>query len=434
MKTMKQIKQGYAALVTLVFTIAVTSPAHATNDQLYYRIGGGQLSDSALAHFNTFEIDLDVYASGQYSCGDFDISESIKELIKEIENIPDEFEEYLKVASLDLLYGLIALSIQKAAPGVYEYLTNAYARHKEFIQLKLATCRNIETLVRNNGIQEFKDLAKIIQYRRGVETGQPIQEAERAATPEQGIPWIEGRYHGGAGQPPILLVEHSVRTGYQHINGGLTASGDASSTLAQVFPTAASAQAWATAVYGEKIISLVDPSRSETGSGLQAQIAETEIVINETLAAVLNNPTGASAAQLDTLSTPSFRITPAALAAINSQNADARAVFKHRLASEIATYQAIEKAYLIRSFLVSALDHPHFYFTEVMPAHIAHYLDRIDDGIRVARDRARLRREFVGGLMLEALRRSEDIEQQSVNLPQGYRPQETLPGGGTVKQ
>ena len=412
----------------------MSSPTFAVGESLYYEIGGGRLSDTALNDWNEFTINLDAYASGNYSCGDFDIGESIKAKVRELRDVPDEFEEYLKVAALDYIYGLIALSIQKAAPGAYEYLTNSYLRHKEFVQLKVASCQQVERLVQNNGIKEFKDLAKLIQWQKGAEAGEAVQEAEAKADASQGVPWINGDYYGGVGQEPIKLVEHSVSKGYEFLTGSITANGDDTSSIKSAFPTSSDAVKWAVQVFGEKMITFTAPSQSMTGSGLYPEISKTTDERLITLDKVLKKPTAATKDELDSLSTPAFRVTPEALSAINSQSPEAQILIKNRLASEIATYQAIERAYFIRSLVVAALDEPNFYFTEVMPRHFDSFINRIDDGIKVSRDRAKVRREFVGDLMIDTFKRKEDVENRLENMPDTFQPQEKTPDGAIIEK
>ena len=393
---------------TCILIVSLFSqPTLAVSESLYYEIGGGRLSDSALNDWNEFTIDLNAYASGSYSCGDFDIGESIKAKVRELRDVPDEFEEYLKVAALDYIYGLIALSIQKAAPGAYEYLTNSYLRHKEFVQLKVASCQQVERLVQNNGIKEFKDLAKLIQWQKGAEAGEAVQEAEAKADASQG---------------------------YEFIAGSTAAGGDETSSIKAAFPNSESAVEWAIRIFGEKLITFTKPSQSITGSGLYPEISKATDERLATLDKVLKKPTAATKEELDSLSTPAFRVTTDALSAINSQNPAAQTLIKNRLASEIATYQAIERAYFIRSLVVASLDEPTFYFTEVMPRHFDSFIDRIDDGIKVSRDRAKVRQEFVGDLMIDTFKRKDEVENKLENLPDTYKPQEKTPDGAIIKK
>ena len=87
---MKKISLFTIALVLCLFL----SPANS-NDRLYYQIGGGRASDDTFKNFNSFKLNLDPYVSGNYSCGNFDIAESVKALISELSDVPDEFAEYL---------------------------------------------------------------------------------------------------------------------------------------------------------------------------------------------------------------------------------------------------------------------------------------------------------------------------------------------------
>jgi len=430
MKT--RIKTLSAALLLSVLSTAVHGQSY--NDKFYYEIGGGQLSDSALSEWSAFTLDLDPYASSQYSCGDFDMDESLKALIRDIADVPDEFEEYLKVAGIDLLYGLIALSIQKAAPGVYEYLTNAYIRHKEFLQLKMANCRRAEALLADGELNKLSDLAKLIEWRKAIEEGKSIQEAEAEVDGSEGIPWVDGEYYGGEGQGPIKLVEHSTIKGYENLFGGTSASAAKDSAIAYYFPVGEDAKTWAVEVFGDKIISFVDDNQSITGSGLQASISSSTLEIAEILARVVPNPTAASKNELDQLSTPNYRVTVAALSAIGARKIGQQEILKSRLASEIATLQAIEKAYIIRDLIVSATDEPHIYYSPLKKDHYDGLIAQIDDGIEVARNKAKVRNEFMGQLLITTFETRDEIEDQPSNLPGAVDPKETLRGTGVLPE
>jgi len=423
-------------LLTILFGLALlpggAANAQSYSDSFYYEIGGGQLSDSAFTEWRTFTLDLDPYASSKYSCGEFDMEESLKALIRDISEVPDEFEEYLKVAGIDLLYGLIALSLQKAAPGVYEYLTNAYIRHKEYLQLKLANCRRAEALLANGEINKLSDLAKLIEWKKAIEEGKSVQDAEAEVDDTAGIPWVDGEYHGGEGQDPIRLVEHSTQKGYENLLGESSVGAAKDSSIAYYFPTAADARDWAVAVFGDKIISFVEDNQSITGSGLQARIAVTTEEVAELLEKVVANPTGASAEELDQLSTPNYRVTVAALAAVGARSVGQQALLKSRLASEIATLQEIEKAYIIREMVVSAIDEPHIYFSPLKNDYFEGLVAQIDDGIEVARNKAKVRNEFLGHLLITTFETRDELEDQPSNLPGATDVREPLRGTGVL--
>lgn len=423
---------GITASIAMVTSAPSTARAQAFGDKFYYEIGGGQLSDNALAGWNELTIDLDPYASTNYSCGDFDLDESLKSLIREISDVPDQFETYLEVAAIDLLYGLIALSIQKASPGLYEYLTNAFIRHQEYLQLKLASCHRLESQIGNGEISKLADFAKLIEWRKSAEAGQSIQEAEAEVDGTEGIPWVGGEYHGGENQPPIKLVEHGIRKGYENIVGSGGTSNGEDSPIALYFPDAPSATDWGVAVFGDKLITFVGDNQSVTGSGLQAQITKTTEEVKEILLRAVENPPGVSAEDLNRISSPNYRITTEALAAIQARDKEQQAILVNRLASEIATLQEVEKAFIIREFLVSALDDPHIYYTTIKDEYFVGLIDEIDDHIQVARDRAKVRQEFVGGLLIKTFETRDELEDQPSNLPGVLIPKESAPGAGII--
>jgi len=85
-------------------------------------------------------------------------------------------------------------------------------------------------------------------------------------------------YHGGTGQDPIKLVEHSVAKGYEFLTGSIVANGDDTSSIKSAFPNSSDAVAWATQVFGEKLITFTTPSQSITGSGLYPEISKTTAI------------------------------------------------------------------------------------------------------------------------------------------------------------
>ena len=424
------------SLIAIALSLILSLPAFGQtySDKFYYEIGGGQLSDSALSEWNAFTLDLDPYASSQYSCGDFDLDESLKALIRDIADVPDDFEEYLKVAGIDLLYGLIALSIQKAAPGVYEYLTNSFIRHKEFLQLKLANCRRAEALLSSGDITKLADFAKLIEWRKAIEEGKSVQDAEAEVDGKEGIPWVDGEYYGGEDQDPIKLVEHSTVKGYENLLGGTSTGATTDSSIAYYFPAATDAKDWAVEVFGDKIISFVGDNQSITGSGLQAAISATTEEVAEILEKVVPRPSTASKDELDQLSTPNYRVTVSALSAIGARKLGQQEVLKSRLASEIATLQAIEKAYIVRDLIVSATDDPHIYYSPLKDDHYKGLIAQIDDGIEVARNKAKVRNEFMGQLLITTFETRDELEDQPSNLPGAVDAKETLRGTGVLPE
>ena len=417
--------------ISIMSTCAFFSPAHS-NDSLYYQIGGGKANDDTFRNFNSFTLNLDPYVGGNYTCGNFDITESVNQLVSELSSVPDEFAEYLQVAALDLLLGLAAVSLQKAAPGIYEFLTNSYARHKEYVEVRLASCRELERTIDSGEINGFRDLAKLVSWRRSAETDTSIQEAEEEATGEAGVPWINGNA-GGVGQEPIKIVADSITAGYSNMFG--SGGPDASSGFAGTqFSTADEASAWAVKVLGEKFITFVDDSSTESGGGLLSVVApeaeEVLTVIND----IIDNPVAATPDQLDLLSTPFYRITPTVLETINSNNSTSRNILINRLASEISIYRNIERAFFIRSVLRSSLDHSAISFHNEAPRMVREMIAELDDDIMTIRARNDIRKEFVGNLLQYSIENAQNIESSAdLAVPQG-RARETLPDGSIIKE
>lgn len=419
----------------LLFLLSIGTSSAAYIDQFYYDIGGGALSDGVLDDWQTFSIDLDAHAGSSYSCGDFDLDESIKSLVKDLSAVPDQFEAYIRVAAFDLLQSLIAIAIQRAAPGVYEFLNNSFLRHKEFLELKVASCERTESLVANGEIKKMADFSKMIQWQRSAQNGESVQDAaESAKSVDAGIPWVGGTDKGGYLQESLKLTTDSVKQGYETLVNKVAGKNydPQTSPILKYFPAKEVAVNWSIETFGDKTISLKHGSSSQTGSGLSAQISMNTGKIEQVLNSVITNPSAATVDQLNSLSTPNYRMNLVALRAIAAQPAEQQVIIKKRLASEISTLQNIEKAFVVRDLLVSGINDPHIYFSPLKGDHYDSLLDQIDNEIRTARDRAAIRKEFVGDLLVSIFDQRDRHENQRGKLPSGKKPVEMLPSGAGI--
>jgi len=425
--------KSFKFIAALVIAI-LSFPTHAIDyGETYYQIGGGALTDPSLMQFNSFELELDANLAGRFSCGDFNITESITELVRDLESLPDEFGNYLEVAALDALLGLGAISLQRASPGLYEFLTNSFARHKEFVQLKVASCRRIEEGIQDGTIKDFKDLSKLYTWSRNAQAQTTVQEADAEATGQEGIPWVFDTNAGGVGQDPIRIVADSVIKGYRAKFGGVTITTESDSFYRTEFPTEEDAVEWATQVYGEKTISFEADSVSLAGSGLETAIEQSEEEIRALLNSVLSDPAGASQEDLNGLSTPYFELLPSVLQQINGLPITSRDAVITRLASESAALKEIEKSLFVRSLFVAMLDEPVVYFINKIRPVIEGSIMSIDRQIEDVRRVVQIRREFVGNLV-ETTMSLSNRSRSNTNTPAPIQNEDRTQDGATIKK
>ena len=426
------ISTVFAATLTMMTT--TTQAQYSDQTGFYYEIGGGALTDPALMDWNEFIIDLDAYAGAEYSCGQFDLEESLKRLIRDIKSVPDEFLQYLEVAIIDLLYGLGAIALQKAHPGLYEFLTNSFIRHKEFLQASLANCEKVQELHAEGQLQSLRDYAKLIQWRKGIERGEAVHETEEAvkeSNGKEGVPWVNGEYRAGEGQEPISLVEDLVGLGYENVYGTASQATPAESALYKYFPDVIDAIDWAIDVLGERVITFSGVNQFTTGAGLYSKIAASTEELKLVLDEIYDNPSQASEEQLRTLSTPNFEITASILEKSQKLSDEEKEWFKQRLASEAATAQEMERAYIVRELLMGATDDPNIYYSPLIAQVFQELVPEIDDQIETARGRTQIRTEYIGGLLAKTANQVNIRENITSPTPTGIAGRERIDGTST---
>lgn len=374
--------------------------ANSDNSDFYYEIGGARsISVPANTQVNTYAINGALELGLGYSCGNFDPTLGVANLLNGLQQTGNNLVNGAVGAVQAAIGGLPALVLQRIDPGLYDLFQNAVIRAEAAIALANKTCEDYEQEIRQgqNPYAGWGDLSKIIDWKvqmgkNGYGSAQvDVVQAKKnvqKANGRNGIPWIGGKKAGGVQQAAIQVTQDSVTAGY---NLTLNRQADDSSApkkskskprLVEVFADPGKASQWAVDVLGDVHIRTHDNHPVETipGYGLLPKVEKDMQSIQKDLSDLVSGKTQATLANLEKISSDAVLINGDVIAAIKTLKPSERAVAVSKLASEAAMTRTVEKAMLIRRLLLTATREPNLTATEATTA-IQVSIDQLDRDI-----------------------------------------------------
>lgn len=340
----------------------------------YYAIGGG---DPMMYYNQSNKTTLNLSAGAEWGllrgCS-FDPRFGIAETFSDIKhNVYGMTEDVMGAATAAFsAWGLS--KIQENWPGLYDTLTKGLKDAKESYTLSLKTCRDAKADLRagRDPVEGWIAVTRKSSWDKASRDGANPVEAEQAiedSSGNNGVTFAGGVKKGGLGQPPIRVVADTVSAGYDHSVGSLAPAdpdeitGD--TNITRVFPTAASASAWATAVVGEREVRTCvscDKLKTKIGQGLRFQYRKEREIVDADLRSLMKQPLNykMSAAELNKLSVPGMGVVINDLTIQNLKRAplDEQKILTNKLAGEIALARAMEKALIVRDLLNAGAQEP----------------------------------------------------------------------------
>lgn len=370
---MKKILLGFLLLVAhTTFAGDIVRP---TGDGAwYYAIGGG---DPMMYYNQSNKTTLNLSAGAEWGllrgCS-FDPRFGIAETFSSIKhNVYGMTEDVMGAATA--VFSAWGLSkIQENWPGLYDTLTKGLKDAKESYTLSLKTCRDAKADLRagRDPVEGWIAVTRKSSWDKASRDGTNPVEAEQTiedSSGNNGVTFAGGVKKGGLGQPPIRVVADTVSAGYDHSVGSLAPAdpdditGD--TNITRVFPTAASASAWATAVVGEREVrtcASCDKLKTKVGQGLRFQYRKEREIVDADLKNLMKQPLNykMSAAELNKLSVPGMGVVINDLTIQNLKRAplDEQMILTNKLAGEIALARAMEKALIVRDLLNAGAQEP----------------------------------------------------------------------------
>ena len=131
-------------LISLVNTANAAPSANANNSQFYYKIGGAR---SISAPLNEGVVNLKLGGSSDYglgfSCGKFNPTLAIKNLLNGFKSIPDQLVNGALSAVNASIGSLPALILQRMNPGLYDLFQNGKLRAEAQLNIAPKSCKPI---------------------------------------------------------------------------------------------------------------------------------------------------------------------------------------------------------------------------------------------------------------------------------------------------
>jgi integrating conjugative element protein (TIGR03755 family) len=351
-------------LTSSVFSAPAESPVE--DWELYYSIGGGEAIRAPTGDIiNTYSLSLGG-GNISYSCGKFDLDASFGNIIGDISAGIDGVTNQLTEAAGAAIASLPMLLIQKANPGLYEFLNQSKEQAQAAISLSTKSCEELEaSMAGQNPYQDLVSVGIGNEWRRfGVNDNGNIVEAKKKAesSSDKEIDWVCGK--AGKTQD-IKTTGDIVMTGYNVLQGrDACATGGISggTHISEIFPTTEDVKEWVVEVVGETSINLNDGANdsakveSKPGAGLLPEKEKVqEEVINE-----LETLVGDCCRfeDLQKVQAPGMAMGLDVIEAIKLVDIGTQGIIIHRLAEEIAISRTTAKAMLAQRIFRTGMRHP----------------------------------------------------------------------------
>ena len=359
------ILTAFIALVFVMDTRAQNvpnAPVYIAKDpKFYYEINGAY----PIARGSSTLIDLSFGLDGRinfgYSCGKFNLRETLSNAFDNLEEEVAELEETIIGAANGFIASLPMYILQRINPDIANLIKNYKFEIEEKFALAVKSCEQLEAQMRKDGGQAFSDWVTFGKNNTMAEASEEaggdaiaVTRTVNEDTGEDGVPW-GGENAGGEDQDPIRLNRDVTLFGYNSLLGrDLRQETEASDVLrqnariAQVFEEPQELTDFVTDIIGDTEFYIYEerPEKEfKPGRGLPAVIETTSDSIVESLREYV----GLGLLPYDNIpeiSAPGIAITPELIDSIRSLPLEHREVVMLRLADEIAAAQTIDRALL----------------------------------------------------------------------------------------
>jgi integrating conjugative element protein (TIGR03755 family) len=410
----------------------------------YYEMGGATpFSQPSWTSYNAVPLNASGDVSWAYSCGKFNMSNSVNKLLQDVRSSADDYLNAMISNAQAAVSSLPAIILQRASPSLYDIMQNGLLRAQASANAARLDCKAMEdTIIANGGgvgavWDNFKQAAKVSDWKAEVSYSRNdivrAQKNVEANAGKNGIAWPAvggGARAGGDNQPPIQLSGDIARAGFKlasragnpvgtltAINGDISAARGASTTsknfglfgLFNFFPTEQSAADYVKRVVGEVTVTTTDTGQKQTqpGFGLREEVAREAKRVYDLLAVVMVQATPMSDAQRNDISKGEVKLTDQLINAVREMPAIERQLVTVRLANEIALQNEIAKAIKAIELIRLGGDVPEIYNLLVAQEHTEEMVDEIKKYIDELLYEKRINQEIVALTATQILDRAQ---------------------------
>ncbi len=335
----------------------------------YYTLGGGAVLPPPGSGRVTFNINARLQVGFGYSCGKFNFSNNITQMINQLRDrvrqLPGQFQDAFGAA----LAGLPGYLAQKYNPTLYNIVTKTLDESVNLFNLSYKTCEQMESeMARNPNANPYDGFlrASIAEKWRSGGTNTAIASDvydDIKQNPAEPIQWLGGKLYGTQFNP--VQINHDLVVAGYNIMLGRT--NDVSITTAptgnlvnepivRIWETPEEAGRWVQTVTGDLRVVLTGSNQNRStipGKGLRPKVVELRADIEQAFNLAYNQN---DYSQIKTFG--SLNVTPALIESLRSMNAGERAVLRGRLIEEMAVKETVERAFLILQMLNTGIQAP----------------------------------------------------------------------------
>lgn len=446
-----QAIQRLLATVLLISLSIVTAhaaaPAQPTEDNQWYYLIGGAKSSGRIGTVNTrVTIGGTAKFGLGYSCGKFDPTFSISNLLDDVKQGAEDTYNAMVGAARSAVASLPALVLQRANPGLYDLFQNATIRAEEQFNISYKTCEQMESDIAagRNPFDGWLNISKQgswkAQMGSSTRSGEPnifkAEKAVEASNGDDGVPWVDGENYGGKGQDPIEPVATAAIKGYSYLGGsggGGVGSSDLPPRIEEVFGSPREAADWITGVVGDQRAQTCQDCTpgSVVGVGLNAEFSDQYGEVKDKIVNLAFSRTPPSKSQLDLVAAPGVAISRGVIEALRKFPESERIAAAEKLASEVSLARAVEKALLGRRILLSGLKQPEIQGYEIANQEVKRAAAEMEAEIDNLLYEHRVRKEVVSNTAMIILDREAARRRSSYVSPVApQRDPQTLQDGG----
>lgn len=400
---------------TLWFPLATHAQSPTGTSRWYYQIGGAQ----PIVKRPTTHAMFNLGASWGYSLGDacrkFDPVAGLKTASKE------EFKRLKALGTDGLELAAIGLGIYivaEAFPQVYDLIKDNLGKASAYLRLSTKTCQEVMRDIDEgkNPIEDFVTVSRDKDLQARANAGSDdVVTAVRDANGERGIPWVNGTWQGGVGQPPVIVVQDTTVAGYNLLLGRAPDTHTpppATGTLdpvVELWPTPGDAANWVVDVVGDTHIRTFDgaPREGRAGRGLMPVLDDEVELLRVDFDALLDGATPLTFEALKDISPPNALLTRDLVDAIREMPVDEAAVARERLVNEVAFMRVMERAAYARRLLLAGRREPNIANSPAFDQ-LAQVINELDTEIKYVAFDYELRKTLVSQTASNILTRAQE--------------------------
>ncbi len=402
----------------------------APGDALYYRIGGaGPVSASAGRGYQTGNFGLGIRWNAGSACSGLDPQATIANQLNGVTNGFRNLMSTVIQNATGAVAALPAMIIQRAAPGLYDLLSNGILQGRLDFNTAKASCRALAKraadAITSGGWQQQAQAEN--WQATAARNGDAVAAAQSVESQggDKGVTWVGGQKRGGARQTPIRVTRDTAVAGYDILHGrtnpastqpvagggrgwgsvpsasgpwagggGSGAGGGCNGGMCTVWGSPAEAADWITKVVGEREIRTCggcEKVKSKSGIGLMRTLEDQQGRIETRLTALVDGRAPIDDANLRKVSAGAALSVSAPVIKALRQDPQQR-LLTHRLASEMALARTLTQALWARRVMLAGADEPGIANNQGGQAAIAAKLAHLDRGIEALRTELEIRK------------------------------------------